>query len=249
LAAERLALERAPIVICNSRRTRDEVVERFGISGSRVHAVYYGTDPLAFSAVAAARRADAKEALGMSRDRPLVGFVGALGDRRKAFDTVFRAWQRLCRGSSWDADLLVVGSGAEQPAWRQRAEETGLMARIRFVGYRYDVPDILAAVDALVHPARYEAYGLSVQEALCRGVPALVSARSGVAERYPSELKDLLILDPNDAGEVAERLTLWRAQIESFPPLVVPFSNHLRSRTWEAMAAEIASLVEDAAPA
>ena len=75
-----------------------------------------------------------------------------------------------------DADLIVVGQGAELPAWRHRAGEAGIGARIRFAGFRTDVPQIMAALDALVHPARYEAYGLSVREALCRGVPAIVSA-------------------------------------------------------------------------
>ena len=39
--------------------------------------------------------------------------------------------------------------------------------------------------DALVSPTRYEAYGLAVQEALCCGLPAIVSAEAGVAERIP----------------------------------------------------------------
>ena len=77
------------------------------------------------------------------------------------------------------------GTGAELPAWRQRAQAAGLGDRMRFLGFRSDVPEILAALDALVHPARYEAYGLSVHEALCRGVPAIVSASAGVAERIP----------------------------------------------------------------
>ena len=60
--------------------------------------------------------------------------------------------------------MIVVGQGAELPAWRRRATEAGVGHRIRFAGFRTDVPQILAALDGLVHPARYEAYTRLAQE-------------------------------------------------------------------------------------
>ena len=109
------------------------------------------------------------------------------------------------------------------------------------------MPDVFAALDLLVHPSRYEAYGLSVHEALCRGVPAFVSRAAGVAEQYPAELADLLIDNPDDAGELAERLAVWRGCTDRVPALLAPLSHKLRARTWDAMAADIARLVERAA--
>jgi glycosyltransferase involved in cell wall biosynthesis len=161
---------------------------------------------------------------------------------------VFRAWTQLCGRRAWDADLLVVGFGAELPDWQRRAREAGLHDRIRFAGERRDMPDVFAALDALVHPARYEAYGLSVHEALCRGVPALVSASAGVAERYPQTLSELLIDSPGDPAELVERLSRWRCDTERFRSLVVPFAEKLRSRTWDHMSSDIATLASIAGP-
>ena len=240
LTAERLALRAARIVICNSRRTRDDVTERIGVDPSLVRVIYYGCDPVRFSLVNAEERAAAKAALSQPADRPLVGFVGALGDRRKGFDTVFSAWCDLCRCREWDADLFVVGAGAELAAWRRRAREAGVGDRIRFAGFRTDVPEILAALDALVHPARYEAYGLSVSEALCRGVPAIVSASAGVAEHYPPELGELLVADPADPAELRTKLLGWRRDLERCRSAIVPLSAALRGHTWDRMAEEIA---------
>jgi glycosyltransferase involved in cell wall biosynthesis len=247
VGAERAALREARIVICNSRRTRQDVVDRIGIAEERVQVVYYGSDPARFGPVSAAERAAARQALGSRGDRPIVGFVGALGDRRKAFDTVFGSWTILCKRRDWDATLVVVGAGAELPVWQQRSRESGLSDRILFLGFRADVPDVLAALDSLVHPARYEAYGLSVHEALCRGVPALVSASAGVAEQYPAALAELLIGDPDDAAELADRLTSWRGDIERFRSMVAPVSTALRGRTWDAMAQQIVECVERSA--
>jgi glycosyltransferase involved in cell wall biosynthesis len=205
--------------------------------------VYYGSDPDRLAPVRAAERAAAKAALSQA-DRPLVGFVGALGDRRKAFDTVFAAWAILCRRADWDADLVVVGSGAELPRWRERAAREGLSDRIRFTGFLDDVPALMAAFDAVVHPARYEAYGLSVHEALCRGIPAFVSASAGIAELYPQEAGELLISDPDDPGELSDRLQSWRRNPARFHEAVTPLSASLRARTWDMMAEQIATLVE-----
>src|SRR5207237_191224 len=82
LADERRVLLAAPLVICNSLRTRDDVIARIGVEPSRAHVVYYGSDS-DFTPADADERASAKQTLGCSPDRPLVGFVGALGDRRK----------------------------------------------------------------------------------------------------------------------------------------------------------------------
>ncbi len=242
--AERDALGRATVVICNSRRTQADVVERLGVPADRTRVVYYGSDADVFARPTANERLDARRALGVSGDRPLVGFVGALGDRRKAFDSVFAAWVDCCRDPGWDADLVVVGAGAELPAWRERVAAAGLTARMRFLGFREDVPKILAAVDAIVHPARYEAYGLSVHEAICRGVPAVVSRSAGVAELYPAGLADLLIDDPEDAGEIASRLQTWRSRLEHWRDQTEPLSAALRARPWSTMAAEIVDVVD-----
>jgi len=245
-AAERRVIRAARLVICNSHRTRDDVVERIGADPSRVQVVYYGSDETKFSIVDSEQRAAAKRELGYAPDRPLVGFVGALGDRRKAFDVVFAAWADLCRRTDWDADLVVAGAGSELTQWRERADRAGIAARVRLVGFRTNMPEVFAALDALVHPARYEAYGLSAHEAICRGVPAFVSRSAGIAERYPADLHDLLIDDPNDAVALAGQLRQWRCRVDETRGRMAPLSRLLRGRSWDTMAAEIVALVERA---
>jgi glycosyltransferase involved in cell wall biosynthesis len=247
LATEQAILPAARLVLCNSARSFRDVTERLRVKESRAHVVYYGTDPKRFPPITPAERNKARANLGWKNDRPIAVFVGALGDRRKGFDTLFSAWQMLCRQPSWDSDLAVIGAGAEMEAWQERAREAGLADRIRFLGFRQDVPEILAACDVLVHPARYEAYGLGVQEALCRCLPALVSAHAGVAERYPPELKDFLITEPENSAALADSLMHWRRHLERFRAAVIPFSNSLRSYTWDHMAERIVQLAQAAA--
>jgi glycosyltransferase involved in cell wall biosynthesis len=239
VAQEKAVLSLARVIFTNSNRTRRDVIEKVGIRNENVHTVYYGTDPDEFRPPTEGERAGLRAELRMPPDRCLVVFVGALGDRRKGFDTLFDAWKILCADPAWDADLVVVGKGAELPLWVRRAEQAGIEGRIRFLGFRTDVPAILRACDVMVAPARYEAYGLAVQEALCSGLPALVAADAGVAERYSKGLGDLLLPDPRDERELAERLRRWRVNRAYFASEVQRLSCEIGAHTWECMAQEI----------
>ncbi len=243
VADERQALTRARLVICNSHRTADDVVRLTGVARDRTRVVYYGIDPAAFAAIDAEARAAARRALDLPGDRRLALFVGALGDRRKGFDTLFGAWHGLCRRMDWDVDLVVAGTGAELEAWKARAARELPAGRMRFLGYRRDMPVVVAACDVLIHPARYEAYGLGVHEAICRGLPAIVTATAGVAERYPADLDSLLLRDPESVIELTERVSAWRGD-ETIGGRVADFGARLRARTWDHMAHEIAELGE-----
>lgn len=244
-ASERSGLRSARLVVANSERTRRDVVERLGVPPGRAHTVYYGADPERFRPPTPGERASARAALGWAEGdgRPAVAFVGALGDRRKGFDTLFEAWLRLARDPGWDARLVVVGAGAMLPAWRARAEAECPGDSVRFLGFRDDVPRVLAACDLLVSPTRYEAYGLNVQEALCCGLPAIVSAEAGVAERYPGPLRGLLLPDPDDPADLARRIAAWRSDPGPPRAAAAEVGRALRARTWDHCAAEIVALI------
>jgi glycosyltransferase involved in cell wall biosynthesis len=241
LIEEADALRHARLVICNSRRTADDVA-RLGVPRERTNVVFYGVDTQRFGAVAPQERESARRALGLRPQRRAALFVGALGDRRKAFDTLYEAWRTLCGRPEWDVDLVVAGAGSELPAWRARAARELPEGSVTFLGFRRDMPQVLAACDVLVHPARYEAYGLAVHEALCRGLPAIVTRSAGVAEQYPRELETLLVDDPNSAGEVASRLLAWRGG-KAPAACVAELGASLRTRAWDDMAREIEALV------
>jgi len=243
LKGERRALQSARLIIANSDRTKRDIIDKLGVPEERVHRVYYGIDPTTFYPANLQERIKLRQRLGWPNEKPIAVFIGALGDRRKGFDTLFAAWERLCAEPDWDADLVTIGVGAELPQWQCRAAEAGIASRIHFLGFRSDVPDLLRAADCLVAPTRYEAYGLAVHEALCCGLPALVSATAGVAERYSSQLEDLLLPNPQSVDDLTERLRQWRFAIEQYKKILMFFSEVLRNYTWDEMAIRILSTI------
>jgi glycosyltransferase involved in cell wall biosynthesis len=243
LRDEARALARARLVIANSERTKQDLVQQLGLAESKIHVVYYGIDADRFRPTEGDQRSIVRHELGLP-ERPLAAFIGGLGDTRKGFDTLFDAFVELCRDRQWDVDLVVIGRGAELTGWQTRAAAAGLERRIHFLGFRSDVPRLLPALDLLVAPTRYEAYGLGVHEALCSGLPAVVSKDAGVAERYPPELSQLLLEDPNSAAELARRLRDLRSGMSELRGRILPLSALLRARTWNSMADDILGLLE-----
>ena len=245
---ERQALAIAQLVLANSEQTRRVVVDRLGVDAGKVRTLYLGGEST-WQPTTATERAAARLRLGHEADRPLVLFLGGLGhDERKGFDTLWRAWSALCADPGWDADLLVAGGGAAAGRWEARIAASGLTHRVRLLGFTDRVFDLLAAADLLVSPVRYEPYGLNVQEAVCRGVPALVSTRAGAVEQFPPDLDAMVLPDPDDAADLAARLRYWRANLDGWAQRFAPLGAKLRARGWEAMAAEIMALVEAVAP-
>lgn len=251
LAEERRIIPRSRLILTTCGLTRRTLLEHVpGVRPERVEVVYLGVDPKIFRPADAAERAETRARLGWAEHRPTAMFIGSLGTRRKGFDLLYAAWEALCREPDWDADLVVVGSGSELPVWRERAEAAGLADRIRLVGSRRDLPEMLRAADGHVLPSRYEGYSMVTHEALCCGLPALVTASAGIAERYPEALRDWLIPDPEDVPDLTARLRRWREGVGRPRPDLVSFSEGLRAYTWQHMAARMVDLVEGApAPA
>jgi glycosyltransferase involved in cell wall biosynthesis len=244
LKTEREALQSARIAISNSNLTRNHLIDLLAIDPGKIKTIYYGIDPNVFYPAAAAEREKLRQEYRWDLDRPIVTFIGALGDRRKGFDTLFAAWQQLCQNPTWNAHLVVIGVGAELPLWQQRTQAAGLDDRIEFMGFRRDVPSILRAADCLVAPTRYEAYGLGVHEALCCGLPAITTATAGVAERYSPELQDLLLPDANNAADLVKRLSQWQQQYTYYRQQAIDLSEALRRHTWDDMARDIIDAID-----
>jgi glycosyltransferase involved in cell wall biosynthesis len=92
----------------------------------------------------------------------------------KAFDTLIRAL-----ASMPDAHLWLAGAGPLETDLKALATRLHIAQRVRFLGWRKDVPALLAAVDALVCPSRVEPLGNVILEAWAHGKPVVAAASSG----------------------------------------------------------------------
>jgi len=235
-SCERRWLPENHLLFANSLRTKKDILHHYPMDENRIQVVYYGSDPDRFHPAKNQERLALRQELGLRTEEPVAIFIGALGDRRKGFDMLYEAWRVLSATPDFNLNLWVVGAGKDADHWKTRSAAEGLSGRIHFLGFRKDVERLLRAADLMIHPARYEAYGLAVQEALCCGVPVILSKDAGVAERLSPELTPLL-MDPTDGSHSIVRAVIrWKSDRIQLQECTSRLANELRAWTWDLMA-------------
>lgn len=196
-------LNRTAAIIAVSRWLEDFGRAR-GADPARLRVIYNGTDPEPFRAVASARD-DVRRKLGLAPRDMAVGLFGSLEPRKGQED--------LLRCAS-DPDLASLGArffivGGEPPGregYEQRlrdlAASLGVESRVTFLGYRDDVPALMAAFDVSAAPFRDEGFPGVVVESLCAGLP-VVGYRSGPVAEQIRQYRDGLLVEPGDAVSLA----------------------------------------------
>jgi glycosyltransferase involved in cell wall biosynthesis len=171
--------------------------ETFAASGvvrqDKVRVVCNGIDPAPFLDPAPADLGG----LGLDPNKPTAALVGLIY-AAKGQDLALRA----LAGTS-DLQLVIVGPG-DRTEIEALTRELGLEDRVVFTGPRDDVPALLAAVDWLVLPSRWEGMPYVVIEAMAAGLPVLATpvdgARDLVLHGQSGLLCDSIEVEPLRAG-------------------------------------------------
>jgi glycosyltransferase involved in cell wall biosynthesis len=125
-----------------------------------------------------------KEALctsfGWERDTVVFVSVGRL-EPIKGLDLMLDAFQ-ACHAVGEPVGLVMIGDGSLKTALAQRAQELGIVDRIRFLGHREDIPQLLASADIFLQSSISEGYSLALVEASCAGLPVLATDVGGNSE-------------------------------------------------------------------
>jgi glycosyltransferase involved in cell wall biosynthesis len=184
------------------------LAHRLRLSRGPVHAIGNGADPTRF--FPPLQGDPAREALragfGLAPDRPVILVVGRLV-AEKGYPELFAAMAEV------DAELWVVGDRLESDhaqsidaAIRATTEDPRRAARVRFLGYRADVPALMRAADLFVLPSHREGMPRSIIEAMLTGLPVVATDIRGSREEVVPEITGLLV-PVRDPGALAAALS------------------------------------------
>ena len=197
-ALDLLLLRLADRVITVSRDQRRLLLRR-GIDRHRLVLVPTVVDAATCIASAGAPEA-ARAALQVAEGARTVTLVGRL-TRQKGVDTFLDAASTIL-GQQPDTEFLIVGDGPDRAALEARADASDLNGAVRFLGYRDDIPRVLAASDVVVMPSRAEGLPHLLLEALAVGRPVVATCVGGIPDVVHDEETGLLV-PPADPAEVA----------------------------------------------
>ncbi|MDQ3955131.1 MAG: murein biosynthesis integral membrane protein MurJ [Actinomycetota bacterium] len=144
-------------------------------------------------------RAEVRAELGLSDERLVI--TAARLAPQKALHVMLDALAQLPD----DVMLAVVGEGPLEAELKQRAGELGLDARVRWMGFRDDVGDFIAAADVFCLSSVWEAVALAAQEAALLGTPVVSTDVGGMAELIEDGDSGRLV-PVGDAGALAVAL-------------------------------------------
>ena len=168
---EQLLARRAARVIAITEALARFQVERVGLPPEKLVTIPYGLDslPRAWGENPSEHMpSGARVLLAVCRLEP-----------QKGIDVAVRAFARVRKRDS-DVELVVLGEGPERPRLEALARELGVP--VHLPGRVPDVASWLRRAALLVHPVRWEGFGLAVLEAMLAGLPVIASRVSSLPE-------------------------------------------------------------------
>jgi glycosyltransferase involved in cell wall biosynthesis len=174
LAVERFAGRLADQIIAVCQANAEEAAALGIARPEQLRVVVSGVPS---EAVRRGDRARARTALGIPATAPVFGTVTRLMEQKAPLDFIAAARQVLATAT--DAHALVVGDG---PLLGQVEAAAAGQPRLHLLGYRDDVPDLLAAMDVVAFSSFWEGLGRALTEAVLAARPVVATAVNGVPD-------------------------------------------------------------------
>jgi glycosyltransferase involved in cell wall biosynthesis len=218
--AEVAALNQLDHLICVSHATRQHMIKQ-GINPTSITVIHNGIDPAwKFNPELLTRpKASIRDELGLPPTAKLALFIGQLG-LRKGVNHLLEAFSSLTNISAFVPwHLLLVGSRYSNKNESIEYEQSlhrftkahRLEQRIHFLGYRSDIPQIMAESDLLVHPALQEPLGRVLLEAGVSQLPIVATDVGGTREIIEHGVTGLLV-EPGSPHAIADA---WKSLLDN----------------------------------
>ena len=188
---ERLMSRVTDRIVAVSPAVRRELVDTFRIgSAAQYRVIPLGFDLTPFAAIDARARADARRALDLASNAAVVATVGRL----TAIKQPHLFLEVIARIAPTNPHVVgvIAGDGELRDELHARAAALGIADRVRWLGWRRDLPTIYAATDVFLLTSRNEGTPVALIEAMAAGVPGVSSDVGGVRD----------VIDSADAGAV-----------------------------------------------
>lgn len=163
-----------------TQAVKTAAVDCLGLDADRITVIERGRDATRLGESTPERRRRAREALGLHADAEVVLNVGRQ-EFQKGHTTLLEA-MGLLAGRPRLVLLQAGRRGAASDTIDAMAFRSQLDDRVRILGHRTDVPELLAAADVFAFPSRYEGQGGSVVEAMALGLPVVATDVPALAE-------------------------------------------------------------------
>jgi len=199
---EALAARLTTHFIAISRHLKNEFIKYRVAPEERISVIYSGIEIEKFkSPIHFVDTAKKRGQLGLKEDDFVVGVIARL-EKGKGHETLMEAAKIILQEHSL-VKFLIVGDGTLRAPLEALAKCLGIDRHLVFTGFRYDVAEILKAVDLVCVPSFYEGMGRIVLEAQASG-KAVVATRAGGIPEIVEEGKTAILIEPKNPYALAQ---------------------------------------------
>jgi glycosyltransferase involved in cell wall biosynthesis len=178
-----------------------DVLVQGGISPSVIDIVPSGIDFSPFDSIK--DRTFLRTEFGFASDDFLAGIVAALEDHKGHRYLIEAA--RIIKDRAPKVKIIVVGKGSLELALDRQARDLQVDDLVYFLGFREDVPRILASLDVFVLSSHLEGLGTSIMDAMASRLPVVATAVGGIPEVVADGETGLLV-PPRSPEALAEAI-------------------------------------------
>lgn len=188
-----------------SEAVKESTVETLHVEPERITVVYRGRDAVRLGEASPHRRETMRKELGIEPDAEVVVTVGRQ-EYQKGHRHLVAAFAGVA--ASHPRSLLVIAGREGHATADLEAQIASLQLdeRVRLLGHRADVPDVLAAADLFVFPSVYEGLGGALIEALALSLPVVASDLPALRE-VVAEGENAVLVPPGDARGLERAIT------------------------------------------
>ena len=175
----KLAMKFASGIIAVSHEIKDSLIRRRGIPPDMIHVIHYGVDLNTFSLNG--NPGKKREELGFSHDQIVIGIVARL-EAVKGHKYFIEAFHQLAPKYR-QMYAVLIGDGSQKENLKKLVDKYQLQDRVRFLGIRRDIPELLHAIDIFVLPSiAGEGLPNVILEAMACGKPIVATRVGGTPE-------------------------------------------------------------------
>jgi glycosyltransferase involved in cell wall biosynthesis len=151
-----------------------------------------------------------KKELGVEPTLPLVTMIGCLKPQKAPLDYVEVAHLVL---QEKDAYFILVGDGILRATVEKQMAALGLGGRLKLLGWRRDIAEILAATDIFVLTSLWEGLPRVLPQAMIMGIPIVATKVDGTPEAVIDGVNGFLV-EPHDLKGMAEKIVYFLSHSE-----------------------------------
>ena len=197
---ERVATRFCDVLISVNDEDRLRLIESGIVKPDHIVTVLNGIDVDQFINVAPL---PLRTALSLPDDAILIGTTGRLAVQ-KGLEYLIRALPRLVAVEP-RTHVVLVGSGELEDDLRRQASQLGVETHCHFLGFRQDIPALLASFDLYAQPSLWEGLSISLLEAMAAGKPFVTTDIIGNREVIENDVTGLIV-PPADVEALAGAL-------------------------------------------